>query len=419
MTVSPATLSDSTTGAPLVQCDLVIRNVNIFDGRDSLPGLYEVGICGHSIAAISKSSVAGEVVIDGGGGWLLPGLIDTHVHVVDFSVVTDPDSLDNYVNIVAPRIFELFLEHGITTVKSVGDPTTEILDLRARLAAGMLRGPRLLVTGCSITGRDGHPVSTVFGGNRWYAARAVGEVDSAQMMRDLVHHLADRNVDAIKLVSEGACCIPGSPKYIWQNPVFPVAAELVRLPHAILRAGVEAAHERGLRATVHCVQQMAASEAVDAGADGLEHGITVEPITDRSLLKTIRDRDIIYTPTLWIKGEMHPASIPNTRLVMEAGVRIACGSDSFPARGKFGLNSLEELELLVGAGLSPAQALVSATSQAASHLGRSDIGVIECGKSADMILLAGNPLDEINAVRKLKLTILNGKIAVDNRDEHL
>lgn len=397
-------------------CDLVIQNVNIFDGRTVLQGRHDVGIGGHSITNISRSRLAGKTVIDGDGGWLMPGLIDTHVHLVDFSVVTDPDTLGNYMENIAPSHCAHFLEHGITTVKSVGDPATEILELRTQLAAGALRGPRLLVTGCAITGRDGHPSSTLFGGNRWYAARAVGEVDSVQMMRDLVHHLADRKVDAIKLVSEGACCDPGSPKYIWQNPVFPISVELVRLPPAILRAGIDAAHERGLRATVHSVQQDAAREAMDAGADGLEHGVSVEPITNTSLLAAIRDRGMVYTPTLWIKAAMHPSAMANARLVMDAGIRIACGSDSFPARGKLGLNSIEEIELLVAAGLTPVQALIAATSEAANHLDRRDIGVLECGKAADLILLAGNPLETIGNIRTLRLTLINGKIVFDGRE---
>ncbi|KKC27222.1 amidohydrolase family protein [Sphingomonas sp. SRS2] len=395
--------------------DVVIRNARVFDGRAELPGPRNVGIRGHAIAAVSETPLQGRIEIDGDGGWLMPGLIDTHIHLLDFSVVTDPDSLSDYVDNVIPLTLDRFLQNGITSVKSVGDPTTEILALRARLSAGSLRGPRLFVTGSSITGRDGHPVSTVFGGNRWYAARAVGEVDSAQMMRDLVHHLADQRVDAIKLVSEGACCIPGSPQYVWQNPVFPAAVELVRLPRQILRAGIEAAHERRLRVTVHTVQQDAAIEAVEAGADGLEHGITVEPITDPRLLDMIRDRGVVYTPTLWIKGEMHPTSIPNTRVVMDAGVRIACGSDSFPGRGAFGENTIEEAELLVAAGMSTSQVLVAATSEAARHLDRSDIGTLAPGKSADMILLAGNPVEDISNLRKLRLTILNGEIVVDRR----
>ncbi|WNE93987.1 hypothetical protein PS467_00965 [Streptomyces luomodiensis] len=97
-----------------------------------------------------------------------------------------------------------------------------------------------------------------------------------QQIRDLVHHLADRKVDAIKLLSEGACAHSGGPKYLWRNPAFPDGVELERLPLDLLRAGIEAGHERGLRVTVHTTQQAAAREAIEAGADGLERGVTIE-----------------------------------------------------------------------------------------------------------------------------------------------
>tara|TARA_R110000782_G_C14819243_1_gene413930 strand:+ start:33855 stop:35111 length:1257 start_codon:yes stop_codon:yes gene_type:complete len=395
--------------------DLTVNNVRIFDGLKELSGLRSVGVRGRTITAISETPLEGRETIDGEGGWLMPGLIDTHVHLFSFSTITDPETMDGYFREQIPPILELFLQHGVTSIKSTGDPTSEIIELRDRLAVGSARGPRLLATGSSVTGLDGHPVSTLFGGNVWYAARAVGQVHSIQMMRDFVHLLADRKVDAIKLSSEGACCLPGSPKYIWQNAVFPNPVELVRLPKRILRAGIEAAHERGLRVTVHTVQQVAAIEAIESGADGLEHGVAVEPITDKAVVEMIRERDISYTPTLWIYGQMHPSAIPNTRMVKDAGIRIACGSDSFFGRGKYGENSLEEIELLVTAGLTPVEALVAATSEAAIKLGRRDIGTLAEGKSADMILLASNPLEDISNIRTLGMTILNGEILVDKR----
>ena len=395
--------------------DIVISNVHIFDGQKELSGLYHVGVRGRAISSISDTPLEGRATVDGCGGWLMPGLIDTHVHFINPWVVRDPDSLEDFIHNTAPAVLDLFLEHGVTSIKSVGDATTEILELRAKLAAGVMRGPRLFVTGCGITGRDGHPASTILGGNPWYRARAAGEVDSAQMMRDLVHHLADRKVDAIKLLSEGGCWCPGSPKYLWKNAVFPIAVELVRLPTKILRAGVETAHERGLRVTVHTVQQDAAIEAVEAGADGLEHGVAIEPITDKALIDMMVERGITYTPTLWIHDEMHPISRPNTKVMLDAGVTIVLGSDSFAGRGKWGSNTIEEAELLVAAGLSPLQALAAGTSIAARHLDRSDLGTLAAGKRADMILLAESPLNSISNLRTLKMTILSGEILVDRR----
>lgn len=404
--------ADDTAAEPF---DLVIRQAHVFDGRERLAGPRDVGIRGGQIAAISELPLAGAKEVDAAGSWLMPGLIDTHLHFFDFRVVTDPDSLGDFVQNAIPPLLDLFLEHGITAIKSVGDPTTEILEVRAQLAAGSRRGPQLLTTGNGLTGRDGHPASTIFGGNPWFRARATGEVDSPQMMRDMVHHLADRKVDAIKLLSEGGCWCPGSPKYIWQNPVFPNAVELVRLPKAILRAGIEAAHERGLRVTVHTVQQEAAIEAIEAGADGLEHGVTVEPITDKAFIDMMVERKATYASTLWIHDAVHPHTRPNTKIMADAGVRMVLGSDSFWGRGKFGANSIEEAELMEAAGLAPCEVLAAATCNAATHLGRPDMGLVAAGKRADFILLKADPTAAVSNLRSLAMTILNGEIVVDRR----
>lgn len=395
--------------------DLVIRRVRVFDGQTALAGLHDVGLTGTDITAVSEAPLRGRQEIDGEGGWILPGLIDTHVHFFDFRAVRDRASMQAFVNDAAPTLLEHFLESGVTTIKSVGDPAVAILDIRDRLAAGALRGPRLAVTGNGLTGPDGHPASTIFGGNPWFRALAAGEVDGPQMMRDLVHHLADKKVDAIKLLSEGACTCAGSPTYLWKNPIFPNAVELRRLPKAVVRAGVDAAHERGLRVTVHTVQQDAAFEALEAGADGLEHGVTVEPITDPAFVRLMVERGATYAPTLWIHEQVHPHTRPNTKLMSDAGVRIVLGSDSFCGRGKFGENSLEEAELMAAAGMTPEQVLIAATRSAAWHLKRPDIGAVASGKRADLILLAANPLESVSNLRKLSLTIQNGEIVVDKR----
>ena len=395
--------------------DLVVRRAHVFDGLEPLAGLHDIAINGAEIAAVSSGPLRGRTEVDAAEGWVMPGLIDTHLHFYDVSAVSDPESMQTFEENEVPGLLDLFLAHGITTIKSVGDPTDEILRMRAKIAAGGLRGPRLLATGCGITGRDGHPAATVFGSNPWARERFTGEIDSAQKMRDLVHRLADRKVDAIKLLSEGACACAGSPKYVWRNPAFSAAIELVRLPRDALRAGIETGHERGLRVTVHTTQQVAAREAIEAGADGLEHGVTVEPITDHSLIDLMLERDITYTPTLWIDDGAHPDTRDNVKKVADAGVSIVLGSDTFSGRGLYGANTLEEAELMVAAGMTPIQSLVAGTSAAARQCVRPDLGTVAPGKRADMIVLAADPTQEISNLRELSMTILNGDIVVDNR----
>ncbi|MDN3258599.1 amidohydrolase family protein [Streptomyces sp. CSDS2] len=235
-----------------------------------------------------------------------------------------------------------------------------------------------------------------------------------RQIRDLVHHLADREVDAIKLLSEGACAHSGGPGYLWRNPAFPDGVELVRLPRDLLRAGIEAGHERGLRVTVHTTQQVAAREAIEAGADGLEHGVTVEPLTDHSLLDLMLEHGITYTPTLWT-DDAHPDARGNLEKVAEAGVHIALGSDSFSGRGRFGANTLEEAELMVAAGMAPTQVLAAGTSGAARQCVRPDLGTLAPGKRADLLVLNADPTEDIGNLRDLGMVFLNGELAVDKR----
>ncbi|RDI50528.1 amidohydrolase family protein [Nocardia mexicana] len=395
--------------------DLVIHRAHVFDGRQVRAGLHDIAIDGAEIAAISARPLRGRQEVDAAEGWVLPGLIDTHIHFYDVVGVTDPGSMRTFEENEVPGRLESFLRHGVTTVKSVGDPTEAILRTRSEIAAGTLRGPRLLATGCGITGRDGHPAATIFGGNRWARARFTGEVDSVRQMRDLVHHLADRKADAIKLLSEGACASHGAAKYVWRNAAFPGDVELVRLPLDQLRAGIEAGHERGLRVTVHTNQQAAAREAIEAGADGLEHGVTVEPLTDPALVDLMVERDITYTPTLWIHDTIHPDSRGNLEKVGAAGVRVALGSDTFAGRGMYGANTLEEAELMVAAGMTPLQALVAGTSAAAHHCDRPDLGRVAPGARADLIMLTADPTRDIRNLRLLGMTMLDGDIVIDNR----
>jgi imidazolonepropionase-like amidohydrolase len=407
----------SATGVSEPRYDLVVRRTHVFDGHRPLTGLRDVAINGGHIAEVSETPLRGRTEVDAAEGWVLPGLIDTHLHFYDVRAVSGPESMQVFEDTELADRLDAFLQHGITTIKSVGDPTDGILNTRARIAAGALRGPRLLATGCGITGREGHPAATVFSGNPWARQRFTAEVDSVAQMRDLVHQLADRKVDAIKLLSEGACACATSPKYVWRNPAFPTAVELLRLPTAVLRAGIETGHERGLRVTVHTTQQAAAREAIEAGADGLEHGVTVEPLTDHTLIDLMLERGITYTPTLWIDDAAHPDTRGNVKKVADAGVEIALGSDTFSGRGAYGANSLEEAELMVAAGMTPVQSLIAGTSAAARQCVRPDLGTLAPDRRADVIVLTADPTQDITNLRALAMTILGGEIVVDNRQD--
>jgi imidazolonepropionase-like amidohydrolase len=166
---------------------------------------------------------------------------------------------------------------------------------------------------------------------------------------------------------------------------------------------------------VHTAQQVAAREAIEAGADGLEHGVMIEPLTDDALIDLMLERDITYTPTLWIHDAAYPHLRGNVKKVADAGVNIVLGSDTFSGRGLYGANTLEEAELMVEAGMTPIQTLIAATSEAARHCVRPDLGTVAPGKRADLIVLTADPTENISNIRELSMTVLNGKIVVDKR----
>src|ERR1700722_19245251 len=130
-----------------IACELVINNARIFDGSALLQGSHNVGIAGDRIRSISSSPIAGSKQLDAGGRFLLPGLIDCHVHLLNMWTAKDDTTMAADIETELPKRLNDFLAAGVTTVKSVGDSEDDILRVRAKLARGELAGPRLLATG--------------------------------------------------------------------------------------------------------------------------------------------------------------------------------------------------------------------------------------------------------------------------------
>lgn len=393
--------------------DIVMRRARVFDGIDILPGLRDVGLRGRHIASLSETPLIGRQTIDATGTWLLPGLIDVHIHLFDFTTIVDPRSMAAFIDEELPRRLQAFLRCGFTTVKSVGDPELEIVETRERIQSGALTGPRLFVTGPGISAPQGHPGSTVYGRNPWYGARATAEVDSEQTARDTVRRLNHLGVDAIKLLAQGGCRCTGAVPYVWRSAHFGNEVTIYSIKTFVLAAAVDEAHRQGLRATVHTVEQRPAIDALHFGADGLEHGVVHEPITDPALVALLKGNGATYVPTLWIHAR--DTSLANLAMVSRAGVAIALGTDSFSGRGAFGENSLDEADLMVRAGMTPLEVLRAVTGNAARHLGRTDLGGIAPGKLADLIMVRGDPMRDMGALRDIQVVLKEGVIVADNR----
>jgi imidazolonepropionase-like amidohydrolase len=396
-------------------CELVINNARIFDGSAIPPGLHNVGIVGDRISAVSSSPIAGSRQLDARGRFLMPGLIDCHIHLFNFWTAKDEATMAADIETELPKRLNDFLAAGVTTIKSVGDSEDDILRVRASLASGELAGPRLLATGAAFCAPGSHPATTICGPNPWLRYRMIVETDSPEQAREAVRRLAGKKVDAVKIVHQGGCK-HGSP-YFFKVESLGLNVQILKLEKAVLGAIIDEAHRHGLKVTVHTVDADAAIEALEAGADGLEHGVVEHRLKDDRVVELLLRNRASYVPTLCLlKLEEQTSEIryANLKQVADAGVRVALGTDSFCGLGKFGENTIEEAERCAEAGIGAAQILRMATKDAAEHLGLDDLGVVAPGKMADLLLLDADPTTSPSALRKLSMVIQNGAIAVDN-----
>jgi imidazolonepropionase-like amidohydrolase len=391
--------------------DLVISNARVFDGAKLLDGLCSVGIAKDRISLLGPSAAPARKEINAAGRFLMPGLIDCHLHLLDFFTALDEVSMAADINGELKTRLRALLAAGVTTIKSVGDSQDDILRVRDMLATGKLAGPTLYATGGQFAAPGSHPATTVCGKNPWIRKRAILETDSPQEAREEVRRKAEHRVDAIKIVHQGGCK-HGDP-YFFRIPALGMDVQILRLERAVLEAVIDESHKHGLKATVHTVDQEAAIEALEAGADGLEHGVVHEPLTKDRIIELLLRNRASYVPTLWLIAlEENTAATryANLKRVVEAGVRVPMGTDTFCGFGKFGEIAHIEMEHYERAGIPPLRVLKMATSEAAQHLDASDLGTIAPGKLADMILLDGDPTSNVSSLRRISTVIKNGEI---------
>src|SRR5262245_56732230 len=379
---------------------LVIANVRVFTGERLIERATITVADGKILSIATASPANGGVMIDGAGKTALPGLIDAHVHML--GGITEAETRAFIRDQLEDRL-QGFLKHGVTTVKSASDPTDLILRIRQDLRNGTLAGPRLLVVGPAFTALGGHPATTICRGDDWCRANRAAEVDSEEQARREVRRLSEAGVDALKVVYSD-----GDPD---RGSSFP------KLRLEIVRAIVAEARSLGLPVTAHVTEESMALEVLAAGVSGLEHGLNRPLHSDaQALARALKTPERSFVPTLAVAA----ARIPPTPALQsrsqasaelyKAGVRIVVGTDT---QGQMppGLATVQEVELLVKAGLSPEAALKAATSAAARHLGlENEIGTLKAGMNADILLVRGDPLRNITDLNQVDAVIQLGKI---------
>lgn len=399
----------SGTSAP---ADLVLEQVRVLDIAEGTLKEATVVIAGERITAVLPDPDAPHVRavrrIDGEGAIVMPGLIDTHVHLIFVEALSEGGSNDSvvatFIRDGLPERLMAFLAHGVTTVKTTGDYFPHILAVRGAIANGELIGPRVFTTGPVFTAPGGHPAGTLCH-TEWCRQHVTVQVETAEAAREEVRRLAAEGVDAVKVAYQQARR----------------DREIPALSPEVLAAIIDEAHRHRLRVTVHTNSEREALEAVRSGADGLEHGVLDQALSGDALLNALRERGTTYAPTLriWPREERylrHPMA--NLHRAWQAGVRIVLGSDTYyaPWAESPGSWTVTELEWMAEAGLSRRDVLLAGTRTAAEHLGvLAELGTIEPGKLADLVVLDGNPLDDLSVLRRPRLVIVGGRIVIESQ----
>jgi enamidase len=408
---------------------LAIRTGVLFDGTGGPPIEHAIVVIDADRIACAGASCRvpdGAPVIDATDLGALPGLVDLDMHVGADASMPLPLVMWDYARL-SPHRRRALLESGVTTVRDLGNVTGTSLAQKRQLASGRLGGPRLFAVGPVFTAPRGIPASTDFGGTLWVIERITRQVDAPDPARDEVRGLAAEGFDGVAAVCDGG-----------------IVDRLPRLDPAVLRAAVEEAHARGRWASVTTGRVRDVRDAVLAGADTIERGPLYDGPLPADVVALLRTRRITYVPTLSavevflgrVARNERPESIPpevwetlrrmvheqgptgplapffdTVRTAAAAGVRLGAGTGS---GGGFEVPLARELELLVAAGLSPSAALLAATRDAAVALrAERDLGTLEPGKLADLVLVAGRPWERIEDVRAVRLVIQAGRVVVD------
>jgi imidazolonepropionase-like amidohydrolase len=409
--------------------DIIIKDASILDFQNSEEYIADIGITGHTIKKIGDiSPFQGKTILDAKGKFIIPGLIDMHVHFID------------------PSFSDLFLLNGITSVRDMGNDLDFILSLRDKINSGKLMGPTVFASGPIINNRK-----IPFGASFYTEV-----VKNQEEARRLVTQLAAKKVDWIKIY--------------------------ITLPQRMVRIIIEEAKKNSLPVAGH-LRRINARLTARWGIKTLEHATGIgealaegKKFEDSPPLQTISNRvwshvdrtkynnlinlfirnnvDIMANLTVYhsfitpkkdlekkecvelmpknvlqgwrsyinyfflmITKDRKSWEITKNRieeflmLFKERGGRVLAGTDTPWPYLVPGYSLHEELKLLVEAGFSPAEALLTATKYPAEALGqKKNIGAIEEGKMADLLILRGNPFRDIHNTQSIDIIIKRGKV---------
>ena len=361
-----------------------------------------------------------DTLIDLSDQFVLPGLIDCHVHLTGefgphhkMNVVEEgPEAIALH----AARHARVTLEAGFTTVRDLGEiggAGNAIFALRAAVAKGYVPGPRIFAAGSIIAPTGGHGITCGYRDDINLLFDPSGRADGADGCRHAVRRQVSRGADFIKFVATGGVLTDtdtGTGQQFFADEY---------------EAIVATAHMLGRKTTAHAHGADGMKAALKAGVDGIEHGTFM----DDEVMETMLRRGVFYVPTAlagmtvaeFAKTQdfmpkairekalaVGPNIVETLRRSHAAGIRVAFGTDT--AVSPHGQNA-REFALMVNAGMTPMQAIAAATVTAAEHIGQSaDLGTIEPGKAADIIATASSPLGDIDEILRVRFVMRDGRV---------
>ncbi|MEH6517510.1 MAG: amidohydrolase family protein [Halioglobus sp.] len=383
------------------------------DGKKPLQDAV-ILVDGERITAIgSRSEVdipAGTEIVDAKGKWLIPGMMNMHVHLGLILPGKMQAQLAHETEAeVALRMAanaEQVLQAGVTTVRLPGEHRYGDIAVKKSINKGESHGPRIFTAGEAvvITGGHGSEAGVIY-------------ADGPDELVKAVRKQISLGADWIKILISGGIATDGG-----------AIAEALMTPEEI-NAVVDAAHRFGVKVAAHSGSPAATSVAIDAGIDSIEHGYML----DRPVLKKMARAGTWLVPTIVVSqpatqpffeaigspqwylerrnsvGKIHWESL---RTAIDEDVNIALGTDQLPNEPNDGTTAtVREAEYYVEAGMTPLRALRAATIEPAKMLGADDdIGSLEVGKYADIVAVSADPVADISALRSITMVMKGGTI---------
>jgi imidazolonepropionase-like amidohydrolase len=402
------------------RADLVLTNARVITGAGAVLESASIVVSDGRISEVSPTSAATSagVVMDlsGTGYTVLPGFIDTHVHLIPSGGIDSDEALTRYIEDILPGRLDSFLASGTTTIYDEGDFWPAISRVKDRIAAGSLRGPRLFAVGLILTAPGGHPASTICRTNAYCQQNRMVQLDTPARARETVDMLAkggpggvvgnvgNVGIDGIKVVHE---------------------AVGITMSRDVLDAVIERARSLGIPVDSHNETVESSIEAVEAGVTRLVHPPRFGSVEGTRFVDLVVSRGVKIAATVGSGGPGNPKYTPemaslfqvlkaNVQAIRRQKVLLSFGTDN--AGGDPSDRVWMEVRALQDIGLSPEEILTTMTRGSAIYLGReNELGTIAEGRLADLLIVDGNPLEDLPALRRIVVVVKDGAVLIDKR----